>query len=443
MKFGGSALQTAHKIRHVTSIVESHVYQQPVLVLSAMGTTTDNLIAAGCRAAQQRQTLLVISSYKNEQSFIENFHRDIMAQLELPATLIDDLFCELDSVLQQIFLHEEVTPQQYDHLLSFGERFSVRIFSAYLNKYGIPSTHFDGWDIGILSTSDFGRAEILPETYERIPLALQGIKGAIPVITGFIAKDREGNVTTLGRGGSDLTASVVGTALMASEVQLWKDVNGILSADPHLASTAQSISHLSFVEAAELAHFGAKVLHPASVWPAMCKAIPVRVKNYQNPSHPGTLIKNQSPHRKGSVVAIAHKSRQALIRITAHPTLGHLEFLASVFQAFHEFKLPIDVIATSHNEISAILDQQYYCSSLVERLQHVATVATEHSKSIVSLIGTNNHSSEFCESVLHALNIERIAPQTISYSASRCNTTLMIDDAELNQCVEALHRNFF
>jgi aspartate kinase len=269
------------------------------------------------------------------------------------------------------------------------------------------------------------------------------MKGIVPVITGFIAKDRDGSITTLGRGGSDLTASVVGTAIMADEVQLWKDVNGILTADPRLAPDAQSISHLSFVEAAELARFGAKVLHPASVWPAMCKDIPVRVKNYQDPAHPGTLIKAQTSQRKGAVVAIAHKSRQALIHITSHHTLGQFEFFGSVFQILNEFNLSADVVATTHNGLSVTLEEHSSLPSLQERLQQIATVTIEHSKAFVSLIGANGRSSEFFRTVLEALNSVGIAPQIISYGVSRGNATLVINDDELKRCVETLHRSFF
>lgn len=271
MKFGGSALRTSNAIRMVAAIVRNHLHRHPVLVLSAMGNTTDLLMDA-----------------RNNFSRIEQFHRDLIAELQLPDDLIDPLFFELASA------------QEQDRLLSFGERFSVRIFSAYLNKVGIAASYFDAWDIGMLATSE----KIFPETYKHVPLALKKV-AEIPVITGFIAKDREGNVTTLGRNGSDLTASVVGSALAVEEIQLWKDVDGILDADPGLAPKAQSIPQLSFAEAAELARLGAEVLHPKAILPA--STIPIRIKNHQNPNHPGTLIADRWC-RKNGIVAIAHRS---------------------------------------------------------------------------------------------------------------------------------------
>jgi aspartate kinase len=269
------------------------------------------------------------------------------------------------------------------------------------------------------------------------------MKGIVPVITGFIAKDRAGSVTTLGRSGSDLTASVIGNAIMANEVQLWKDVNGILTADPRLASDAKSISHLSFFEASELARYGAKVLHPASVLPAMSKKIPVRIKNYQYPDHPGTLIKSHQPQRDGMVVAIAHKSHQSLIRITSHQGVGQFEFFTSVPQVFSELKLPAEITAATYNSILLMIGEHHCSSSLQKSLQHIGTVTIEHSKSNVSLIGTNERSSKFIETVIHALNSEGIEAQMISYGVSNVNTSLIVNDDEVKRCVEIIHRYFF
>jgi aspartate kinase len=433
MKFGGSALQTANRICDVVSIVRRHLNEQPVLVLSAMGTTTDDLIEAGHRAVQQKDAHLPI----------EKFHRDIIEQLGLPSTLIDSLFCELASLLHRIFFCKELTPQTYDDLLSYGERCSVRVFSAYLDKQGISASPFDAWDVGILTSSDHTQAEILPETYEKVPLAFQKMKCDIPVITGFIGKDQSGKITTLGRGGSDLTASVIGRAIMANEVQLWKDVSGILVADPRLVPDAKSLGQLSFVDAAELARFGAEVLHPTSIWPVMNMAIPVRVRSFQEPDHPGTLIESCSSQGKERVVAIAHKSHQVLAHITPLRMVNQFAFLTSVFQVFNERKLPAHVIAATHNSVSITFEKYNSLSLLQDALQQIATTTIEHSKSTVSLIGTQNSSPEFFEAVMHVLNSEGITTQMISYGISNCNITLVINDDEVQRCVEILHQKFF
>ena len=298
MKFGGSSLQTVERIREVAAIIQKHLDRAPLVVLSAMGETTNHLLEAGTRALSQRGI----------DSKIESFHREILKALDLPYRLIEGLFLELHALLKGISLVQELTGKTRDALVSYGERLSCVIFSAYLNQVGISSCSLTGWEAGIVTTSDFTKAEVLPESYDRIRAFLKRREGVVPVITGFIAKDQEGHVTTLGRGGSDLTASVIGKALHVEEIQLWKDVDGILTADPRLVPKAHPVVQLSFAEASELAYFGAKVLHPSAILPAMCASIPVRVKNHRDPYHPGTLIINTSSESSSSVVAIAHKS---------------------------------------------------------------------------------------------------------------------------------------
>ncbi len=433
MKFGGSSLRSTKRVQEVSAIIQKYLDQCPVVVLSAMGDTTDELVEAGKSALQQNHIA----------PRIEEFHRNIIAELGLQSTLVDELLFELSSLLEGIFLIKDLTPKTHDTLLSFGERLSVRIVSAYLNKLKITSSYFDGWDIGILTSSDFTHAEILPETYERIRENFKEEKDSVPVVTGFIAKDRKGNVTSLGRGGSDLTASVIGRALRVDEVQLWKDVDGILSADPRIALDAKPIPKLSFEEAAELAYFGAEVLHPTSILPAMHKGIPVRVKNHQNPDHPGTLILDKPSTQEERVVAIAHKSHQILIHITSTRMLGQSGFLATVFKIFAELKLSVDVIATSEVSISLTLSNRNKLSLLEEKLQRIATIKIKDSRSIVSLIGKIEHSSVLLEKIMRALNEKSIDIQMISHGASQINTSLIINDEEVKCCVSILYQYFF
>ena len=263
------------------------------------------------------------------------------------------------------------------------------------------------------------------------------------MITGFIAKDQEGHVTTLGRGGSDLTASVIGKALHVEEIQLWKDVDGILTADPRLVPKAHPVVQLSFAEASELAYFGAKVLHPSAILPAMCASIPVRVKNHRDPYHPGTLIINTSSESSSSVVAIAHKSHQTLVHITSTRMLGQPGFLAHVFQIFADLKLSVDVIATSEVSVSLTLSHSSTILVLEEKLKKIAHVKMEDSKSIVSLVGKKEGSGALLESVMRILNQEQIEVQMISYGASKINTSLVIDDSVVERCIKALYQHFF
>ncbi len=401
-----------------------------MLVLSAMGRTTEDLIDAGQNALHQQVMF----------PRIEEFHRALLSALDLPPKLLDTHFDELRSLLRGIALIGELTPKTRDALLSFGERLSIRLFSAYLNRMGISSTPFDGWDAGVLTTSEHGKAEVLPESYERVRRTLQEVS-TIPVVAGFIGKDSQGHITTLGRGGSDLTASVLGRALGAHEIQLWKDVDGILSADPRLVPDAAPLKLLSFDEAAELAYFGAKVLHPTSILPAMCAKIPVRVKNHRDPDHPGTVILH-SEEEGGGVVAIAHKSGQALVHIASTRMLGQAGFLARVFQVFADLHLSVDAIATSEVSLSLTLSETAL-DPLIERIEPFAKIRVSAGKSILTLIGKAGRSSELLETMLSALNRERIDVQMISHGASKINTSVIVDDAQLKQAVAALHAAFF
>lgn len=225
----------------------------------------------------------------------------------------------------------ELTPRTVDTLVSFGERMSVRLVAATLNKLGVPAQAFDSWILGMKTTSEFGNAEVKDESYALLKEKLGRLDGMIvPVITGFIGHEDKGRITTLGRGGSDLTATVVGTAVPVHEIQVWKDVDGIMTADPRLVKNARPVSHVTYEEAAELAFFGAEVLHPISMQPAIRSKIPVRVKNSYNPSAVGTLITASRDKEETLVTAITAKSQVQLIDLVSTRMLGQYGFLARV-----------------------------------------------------------------------------------------------------------------
>jgi aspartate kinase len=433
MKFGGSSLANAERIRHVGKIVETHLDENPVLVLSAIGKTTDDLIEAGNLALTGRVDLKKIS----------DTHQAILTELKLLNTGVEELLEELFSLLKGISLIKELTPKTMDYLLSFGERISIRLFSAYLCQQGIKAEPLDGWSVGFITSSHFTRAEILPETYENIARRLKSLDKCIPVVTGFIAKDSNGAITTLGRGGSDLTAAVIGAALGVREIQVWKDVHGILSTDPRILETAFPIPSLSFEEAAELAYFGAKVLHPTSILPAMKKGIPVRVKNSYDPTHPGTLIISNSTHQNGLLTAITYKPSQVLVHICSTRMLGQYGFLAKVFQIFADLKISVDVIATSEVSISLTLENQEGLAELERRLGEIATIRMQQFKTIVSLIGNAKRSSQILERAVKTLSQEGIEVQMISHGASNVNTSLVVNDAQAKKSIHLLHEHFF
>ncbi|MCL2759996.1 MAG: aspartate kinase, partial [Treponema sp.] len=284
MKFGGSSVADAARLRHVAGIVKTQMSKKPTLVLSAMGDTTDHLLEAGN---------LALKEGKVEIKNVAKLHQETVKNLKLPVQKeIGILLDELTRLLSGIALIRELTPRTKDYLVSFGERLSVRIAAAYLKSTGMNARAFDAWELGFLSDSNYTQAELLKESWDLIPAkVLQQIKGnVLPVVTGFLAKDAKGSITTLGRGGSDLSATMIAAACRAEEVQVWKDVDGILTADPRIVKNAKPVQHVTYDEAAELAYFGAQVLHPRAMQPCMKTGTPVLVKNSYNIEAPGTRI---------------------------------------------------------------------------------------------------------------------------------------------------------
>ena len=270
MKFGGSSVGDADRIKNVSDIVKSRLDQKPVVVCSAVKGVTDKLIDTAEKAAKGEDV-------SKELEEIKKRHHDILKDLELDETLVDSQLDEFFKVVDKIFVMKNMNPELLDEVQSFGERCSIRLVAAYLNKIGIKAEAKDAYDVGMITNPDYGKAEPLPDAEEKIKEEIEKVDG-VPVVTGFIGKDSSGHITTLGRGGSDYTAGIIGAALGAT-VEIWTDVNGIMSTDPRVVPEAKTIPNISFNEASELAYFGARVLHPKTIWPAVKKNVPVKVLN--------------------------------------------------------------------------------------------------------------------------------------------------------------------
>jgi aspartate kinase len=335
---------------------------KPLIVCSAMGKTTNTLLSAGEFALQG-------------QIFVESLrtmHTTTAQQLGLGPNVqeqLNSLLGELERLLEGIKYIGELTPRTIDTLVSFGERMSVRMIAANLNNLGVPAQCFDAWILGMTTNSDYGNAEVKEESYALIKEKLNRLDSRIvPVITGFIGQDHTGRITTLGRGGSDLTATVIGAAYPVHEIQVWKDVDGIMTADPRLVKSAQPVSHITYEEAAELAFFGAEVLHPISMQPAIRSKIPVRVKNSYNPIAVGTVITQDRNKESSLVTAITSKSHVQLIDLVSTRMLGQYGFLAKVFSIFESCKVSVDVVASSDVSLSLTLDNKQAKRGNVEEL---------------------------------------------------------------------------
>jgi aspartate kinase len=439
MKFGGSSVADAARLRHVAGITRTQLERKPVLVLSAMGDTTDHLLEAGDEAFQKGNVSI---------DRIEQHHLEVMKNLKLSAAAqkeIKPLLEELRSLLAGISLIRELTPRTRDYLVSFGERLSVRIAAAYFALQGFNAKAFDAWELGFISDSHFGSAELVHDSWNAIPEKMLPLikNGVVPVVTGFIAKDINGNITTLGRGGSDLSATMIAAACKAEEAQVWKDVDGILTADPRIVKKAKPVETVTYEEAAELAYFGAQVLHPRAMQPCMKTGTPVLVKNSYNVEAPGTRIVPAFGTKNLPVRAITSRRKVTLVDIVSTRMLGQYGFLAEVFSAFARHAISVDMVATSEVSVSLTLDEVYDLAALKKELQKIASVDIKTGKAIVTIIGNVKRSSEILARAFRTCQLIGVPVQMISQGASKVNISFIVDDAEAAEVVQALHLDFF
>jgi len=437
MKFGGSSVANAERIKHVASIIRAYQDKRPAVVLSAMGDTTDHLLEAADKAVEG-----VV-----DVAGVAKLHEDTAAELGINIDTIRALLDELKQLLTGISMLKEVSKRSRDYLVSFGERMSVRMMAAYLENEGIPAQYYDAWDVGFKSDSNYMAAELLDEVWDTIPAALNAYKSGadnrIPIVTGFIAKDAKGNITTLGRGGSDLTATMIGAAMRAEEVQTWKDVDGIMTTDPRVVKEAKPVPEVTYEEAQELAMFGAQVLHPRSMVPVRKTGTPVRVKNSYNITSPGSIIVEKHTGKVPPVCAITTVKHITLIDIVSSRMLGAAGFLAHIFNNFLKWNISIDVIATSEVSVSLTVNTKTDLSGLIKDLEQASEVTVRTGKAIVTIICDAAHSSAILASGFDALADEGINVQMISQGASKVNISMIVDDDEAERTVQILHGAYF
>ncbi len=437
MKFGGSSVASAERIKHVASIIKAYREKRPVVVLSAMGDTTDHLLAAA--------DLAVTGTV--DVAGVAKLHEETAMELGINIDAIEALLAELKQLLTGISMLKEISRRSRDYLVSFGERMSVRMMAAYLKSQGVDAKFYDAWDIGFVSDSNYMAAELLDEVWENIPRHLgsysKGLDNAIPIVTGFIAKDKRGIITTLGRGGSDLTATMIGAAMNAEEVQTWKDVDGILTSDPRVVKEAKPVPEVTYEEAQELAMFGSQVLHPRSMVPVRKSGTPVRVKNSYNIESKGTIIVERHSGKVPPVCAITSVKHVQLIDMVSNRMLGAAGFLAHIFNNFLKWNVCIDVIATSEVSVSCTVSGKEKLEGLVQDLSKACDVSVRKERAIVTVICDVEHSSAILASGFEALADEGINVQMISQGASKVNISFIVNDDEADRTVQILHQAYF
>ncbi len=436
MKFGGTSVGSAEAIRRVTRIVAERKDQKPVVVVSAMAKTTDRLLemARHAAAGQRAKALELLLE-------LEQFHLREGGSVN---GRVEQLFQELGEVLRGLAALGELTPRSLDAVASYGERLSSLIVSENFRQAGLDAVHLDSREVIITDERFTEAAPIFEETYrrlaERIPPLTE--QGKIVVMGGFIGSSPRGITTTLGRGGSDFTAAIVGAGIGAREVQIWTDVDGLMTTDPRLVPTAYRIKRISFEEAAELAYFGARVLHPATLIPAMEKNIPVRILNSYRPEIPGTWVVAERVPCKNVVKAIALKRGVTVINVSCPRMVGAWGFLHRIFEVFAKHQTSVDMVTTSEVSVSATIDNTRALEAISNDLSQFAQVEVESNQAIVCLVGDNiRYTPGIAARVFSALR--NINVRMISQGASLLNLGFVVADSDATAAVQALHQEFF
>ncbi|MCB9888183.1 MAG: aspartate kinase [Planctomycetes bacterium] len=434
MKFGGTSVGTPQSIANVLQLVQQQRAEDPVVVVSAFSGVTNALVELGNSAPRGAADLGPITLR----------HRQMLADLRLPGDLLDPLLGELADLTRGMQLVKEASPRAMDLLLSYGERCSARVVAAYFTAQGMPAVAVDAFAAGLRSDSNFGRARPVPDD-GRIARAIdEARQTGLPVITGFLAADKHGNITTLGRNGSDYSAALFGNALDVREIQIWTDVDGVMTADPRLVEGTRPIPTMSFGEASELAYYGGKVLHPATILPAMQKNIPVRVLNTHRPDSPGTVILPRYSEPGVPVRAVVHKPGIHLITLVSPPMLQQHGFLARVFAAAAEHEVDVDLVATSEVSITMTADRADHLQGFRDALSGLGEVSVESGHAMVCVVGQGIAAEPgVAAQVLGTLAEHRVRVRVISQGAIKVNIALVIDQADLARAVNALHRRFF
>jgi len=429
MKFGGTSVGGPEEINKTYSIIETKLDNNPVVVVSAVSGVTDLLL----NLARTRS---------DDISEIRSRHLDILKKLGINDTEVAPLLDELSEALSGI-PESGVTDEILDRIASFGERLSARIIATNLTSRGIKAKAVDAFDIGFVTNDNFVNADILDETYANIRNKLV-YKDSVPVVTGFIAKNKQGRITTLGRGGSDYTAAIIGSALKAEEIQIWTDVDGVKSADPRLIPKAETIRTMSFAEASELAYFGAKVLHPKTILPAVCSSIPVKVLNTNAPGNPGTtIIKERMDIVQGRVKAITSKKDIQIITVTSTRMLDAVGFLERLFSVFAKHNIVVDMVSTSEVSVSATTNGSVSTEELINDLGECAHVSVEKDKAIVCVVGEGlNNTPGLAGRLFSCVGRNGINIDMISQGASEINVGLVVDTRQSNDAVKHLHQEF-
>lgn len=450
MKFGGTSVEDANAFRRVCEIVCAQKAKARergiVVIVSAMSKVTDALLTS-VEAAIAGETHAAAESLENQFVRYRTVTRELAHadKLKSVTEAIDKARDEIAELLATLQRQPSARPLIQDVVVSYGERLSAVVLAAALDNHGTNAQYADARRC-IITDEEHGRATPFAEETdnrtmrELTPLLKENIT---LVLGGFIGSSLSGATTTLGRGGSDFSAALIGAALDASEIQIWTDVTGVMTADPRIVARARTVPFLSYEEAAELAYFGAKVLHPKTIQPAIAKAIPVRVCNSRVPEEAGTLIRRETDTQQHRVIkSIAHKSGITVVRITAAAMLGTYGFMRQLFEVFERHRTPVDVVTTSEVSVSLTLDDTARLPAILEDLRQLGRVEIEDGRAIICVVGAGILTTRGIATQVFR-HLDTITISLISQGASSVNLTFVVDETRAAEAVSRLHHTFF
>jgi len=445
MKFGGSSVESASAIERVAGIVRGALARKPVVVVSAMGKATQQLLTMGEQAATGEKD----RALEKLQALREMHEREVGALVPVSSQgelrqILDGHFGEMADLLGQLSVAGEFAPEFVDALSSYGERLSSGAIALVFSQLGLNAAHVDARCVVLTDARHMAATPLYSETYARardkiLPLLAQS---KLPVLGGFIGATKSGVTTTLGRGGSDFSAAIVGAGIAADEIQIWTDVDGVMTCDPKLVPEARRVKTISFAEAAEIAYFGAKVLHPSTLLPAMEKNIPVVVLNSRRPDVAGTRIVAGAVPCSNVIKAISCKRGIYIVNIRSTRMLMAHGFLQRIFDIFSRAETAVDMLASSEVSVSLTIDNPARLAEICEALREFSEVSVEEGQAIVCIVGDNlRHTPGVAARAFGAL--PGINIRMISQGASLLNIGFVVAAGDAEKAVKLLHQEFF
>jgi aspartokinase/homoserine dehydrogenase 1 len=453
LKFGGTSVANSENIRRVIDIVKNK-QEQVVIVVSALGGIT-NTITRCAELASKRNPEYQILISEIEAKHIEAAKELITnGKLQEVKNIVKELIKELNDICHGVYLLQEISPKTKDYLLGFGERMSALIISEAFNSMGINTMYIDAREL-IVTDENFGNANVdFDASYDQINDKLLGISDNI-IVNGFIATSKFRNQTTLGRGGSDYTAAILANALNANILEIWTDVSGVMTADPNLVSSAFPLKQLSYEEAMELSHFGAKVIYPPTIQPVLQKGIPILIKNTFRPDENGTLISKETNKLSNPVKGLSHINNAALLTLTGSGMVGATGTLSRLFSTLYANKINIMFVtlASSEHTVTVGIDSKDTALALdalnVEfasemKLGKINDILVEDELSIVALVGDNmKESVGLSGKTFHSLGSNGINVRAIAQGSTERNISIVIKRGDVKKALNVLHESFF